>query len=145
MHCQHLRTLVPRLLLALLATSSVISAAAAGATDSQQCYGVNGELRPSNIQPCISDRTAGAHVACCDLGKARPDICAGGGMCYSQEGNVIADLLTAQGCTDPTGKDPACPTYCKSESLPTHERIASARWVAVESVVVSAAGTDDGS
>ncbi|KFY40288.1 hypothetical protein V494_03581 [Pseudogymnoascus sp. VKM F-4513 (FW-928)] len=79
MHCQNLRTLVSSLLLALLATSSHISTAAAADaaadTNPQQCYGINGDLRPATIQPCNKDRAAGTHVACCDLGKTRPDIC----------------------------------------------------------------------
>ena len=112
MHCQHLSALVPGLLLALLAGS----ASAAATTDDRKCYGVNGVLHSSDIQPCNADLPAGSHVACCNLTKSPPDICVGGGLCLSQEGNTIADLLWAQGCTDPTGKDVACQSYCESES-----------------------------
>lgn len=107
MHCRHLRTLIPRLLLALLAGSAT--------AQEQKCYGVNGSLQSSDIKPCQADLPAGSHVACCNLTKDPPDICIGGGLCYSQDGNTIAQLLVAYGCTDPTGKDVACQTYCKSE------------------------------
>ncbi|KFY51811.1 hypothetical protein V496_08770 [Pseudogymnoascus sp. VKM F-4515 (FW-2607)] len=112
MHCQHLRTLVPSLLLALLV----------GATTAQErkCYGVNGELQSADIQPCNADLPAGSHVACCNLAKSPPDICVGGGLCYSQDGGTIADLLVAYGCTDPTGKDVACQSYCENTGALTY-------------------------
>lgn len=77
---------------------------------------MNGELHGPEIQPCNADLPAGSHVACCNLTKSPPDICVGGGLCYSQDGQTIAQLLVAQGCTDPTGKDVACQRYCESES-----------------------------
>ena len=78
---------------------------------------MNGQLHGPEIQPCNADLPAGSHVACCNLTKSPPDICVGGGLCYSQDGQTIAELLVAQGCTDPTGKDVACQSYCASESL----------------------------
>ncbi|OBT76063.1 hypothetical protein VF21_03492 [Pseudogymnoascus sp. 05NY08] len=114
MHCRHLPTLIPRLLVALLAISTPATA------QDQKCYGVNGSLQSSDIKPCTADLPAGSHVACCNLTKDPPDICIGGGLCYSQDGNTIAQLLTAYGCTDPTGKDPACQRYCKNNGALTY-------------------------
>ncbi|OBT62447.1 hypothetical protein VE03_08624 [Pseudogymnoascus sp. 23342-1-I1] len=112
MHCRHLRTLVPSLLLALLAGSAT--------AQEQKCYGVNGVLQSAEIQPCNADLPTGSHVACCNLAKSPPDICVGGGLCYSQDGNTVADLLVAYGCTDPTGKDVACQTYCANTGAITY-------------------------
>ncbi|OBT50839.1 hypothetical protein VE04_08873, partial [Pseudogymnoascus sp. 24MN13] len=114
MHCRHLPSLIPRLLLALLASAPTTTA------QDQKCYGVNGSLQSSDIKPCQADLPAGSHVACCNLTKDPPDICIGGGLCYSQDGNTIAQLLVAYGCTDPTGKDVACQTYCKNTGALTY-------------------------
>ncbi|KFX96205.1 hypothetical protein V490_03469 [Pseudogymnoascus sp. VKM F-3557] len=104
MHCQHLASLIPSLLVALLVGSATAA--------EQKCYGVNGVLAKSDIQPCNKDAPEGTFVACCNLGKSPPDICIKEGLCYTQDGLDIASIFMARGCTDPTGKDPACPQIC---------------------------------
>lgn len=110
----HLNPLIPGLLLLALLAGSLVAAAAA---TEQKCYGVNGVLQSADIQPCTADLPAGSHAACCNLAKNPPDLCVGGGLCYSQDSRTIAELLVAYGCTDPTGDDAACRKYCASEFL----------------------------
>jgi hypothetical protein len=87
------------------------------ASSSSQCYMLNGDLATADFQPCTSSLASGSNSACCNLGKNPPDICLGGGLCQrmdSTEGNF---MIYAVGCTDKSGKDPACPQYCPSSSL----------------------------
>jgi hypothetical protein len=81
------------------------------------CYMLNGDLATSDFQPCTSNLPSGSNSACCNMGKNPPDICLGGGLCQrmdSPEGNFV---IYAVGCTDRSGKDPACPRYCPSAFL----------------------------
>jgi hypothetical protein len=81
------------------------------------CYMLNGDLATSDFQPCTSNLPSGSNSACCNMGKNPPDICLGGGLCQrmdSTEGNFV---IYAVGCTDRSGKDPACPQYCPSAFL----------------------------
>ena len=76
------------------------------------CYMLNGDLANNDFQPCTSDLPSGSNSACCNMGKNPPDICLGGGLCQrmdSPEGNFV---IYAVGCTDRSGKDPACQQYC---------------------------------
>jgi len=78
------------------------------------CYMLNGDLATSDFQPCTSNVLPGSNSACCNTGKNPPDICLNGGLYQrmdSLEGNF---LIYAVGCTDRSGKDPACPQYCPS-------------------------------
>lgn len=79
------------------------------------CYMLNGDLATNDFQPCTSDLPSGSNSACCNMGKNPPDICLGGGLCQrmdSPEGNFV---IYAVGCTDRSGKDPACPQYCPNQ------------------------------
>jgi hypothetical protein len=81
------------------------------------CYMLNGDIATSDFQPCTSNLPSGSNSACCNTGKNPPDICLGGGLCQrmdSPEGNFV---IYAVGCTDRSGKDPACPQYCPSAFL----------------------------
>ncbi|KAH8803414.1 hypothetical protein F5884DRAFT_756696 [Xylogone sp. PMI_703] len=79
------------------------------------CYYLNGDVGTSQIKPCTNHLPSGSHSACCNLGKSPPDICLGGGLCQRMDSTEGDFVIYAVGCTDPTGKDSACPQYCPSE------------------------------
>ncbi|KAF1808519.1 hypothetical protein P152DRAFT_462386 [Eremomyces bilateralis CBS 781.70] len=74
-----------------------------------ECFGANGQPRdPINMQPC--DPSA-KYSACCATAQIGPDVCRTTGLCqpirYTYPG-----LVFQNGCTDPTGKSPECPSFC---------------------------------
>ncbi|KAK0670014.1 hypothetical protein QBC41DRAFT_318629 [Cercophora samala] len=78
-----------------------------------QCYGINGQ-KTSGTQ-CSSEATGtgSSHSSCCD--ESRQEACLSSGLCFAtQRGDN--HTFWSQGCTDPTGMDPACPSYCGRSS-----------------------------
>lgn len=78
-----------------------------------QCFGVDGQK--SALAPCNSNVTGSgaSHSACCD--ESKQEACLSSGLCYaSQRGDN--NTFWSQGCTDPMGRDPACPSYCGAAS-----------------------------
>ncbi|KAK4189812.1 hypothetical protein QBC35DRAFT_472277 [Podospora australis] len=78
-----------------------------------QCYGINGQ-KSSGTQ-CNSSATGlgSSHSSCCD--ETRQEACLSSGLCFAtQRGDN--HTFWSQGCTDPTGMDPACPSYCGRSS-----------------------------
>ena len=49
--------------------------------------------------------------ACCASQKVGGDVCLDGGLCLAASG-VYKGFIYANGCTDPTGRDSACPRIC---------------------------------
>ncbi|KAK4179488.1 hypothetical protein QBC36DRAFT_362679 [Triangularia setosa] len=93
------------LLLALLSFEPLVDAA--------QCYGINGQKTLGT--QCNSEATGigSSHSSCCD--ESRQEACLSSGLCFAtQRGDN--QTFWSQGCTDPTGMDPACPSYCGRSS-----------------------------
>lgn len=81
--------------------------------EAAQCYGINGQ-KTSGTQ-CSRDATGtgSSHSSCCD--ESRQEACLSSGLCFAtQRGDN--HTFWSQGCTDPTGMDPACPSYCGRSS-----------------------------
>lgn len=97
-----------------------LAVAAATTAAQQTCYGTNGTLAISNIEPCNKDAPAGTHVACCDLGKSPPDICVNGGLCMRQDNTAVDDMIYAVGCTDQTGDAAECQQFCRGRKSPLY-------------------------
>ncbi|KAK4457781.1 hypothetical protein QBC42DRAFT_316995 [Cladorrhinum samala] len=78
-----------------------------------QCYGINGQKISSS--PCITNTTSTnstsqpQHSSCCN--PTESEACLSTGLCYATQ-RQDNNTFWAQGCTDPTGLDPACPSYC---------------------------------
>ncbi|KAK0707130.1 hypothetical protein B0T26DRAFT_680693 [Lasiosphaeria miniovina] len=93
----------------VLRESSVFVAAAA------QCYSVNGQ-KSSGVS-CNAAATgsggAGSHSACCD--DSRQEACLSSGLCLATQ-RTDNQTFWAEGCTDPTGLDTACPSFCGMSS-----------------------------
>lgn len=85
------------------------------ANASLPCYTSNGTLAGSTILPCNSNLPTGSHSACCALGRTPPDACFSSGLCLTGTSIYSNGLIFANGCTDPTGKDPSCQQYCTGE------------------------------
>ncbi|PMD52695.1 uncharacterized protein K444DRAFT_619406 [Hyaloscypha bicolor E] len=83
---------------------------------SPPCYWSDGTLAPSTIQPCNSNLPEGSYSACCSLGRTPPDVCFSSGLCLTGNSYTSNGLIFANGCTDPTGKDPSCQQYCTNRS-----------------------------
>jgi hypothetical protein len=78
----------------------------------QTCYALDGAKLDSTITPCAP--VAGAkHSGCC----ASTDICLDNGLCMATTNAYIGTMWQA-GCTDPTGKDKACPQMCPTGMFP---------------------------
>jgi hypothetical protein len=78
----------------------------------QTCYALDGAKLDSTITPCAP--VAGAkHSGCC----ASTDICLDNGLCMATNNAYIGTMWQA-GCTDPTGKDKACPQMCPTGMFP---------------------------
>ncbi|KAK4212224.1 hypothetical protein QBC37DRAFT_466085, partial [Rhypophila decipiens] len=78
-----------------------------------QCFGIDGQK--SALAPCNSSATGSgnSHSACCD--ESKQEACLSSGLCYAtQRGDN--NTFWSQGCTDPMGRDPACPSYCGAAS-----------------------------
>ncbi|KAM7219787.1 hypothetical protein V8F06_004821 [Rhypophila decipiens] len=78
-----------------------------------QCFGIDGQK--SALAPCNSNATGSgnSHSACCD--ESKQEACLSSGLCYAtQRGDN--NTFWSQGCTDPMGRDPACPSYCGAAS-----------------------------
>ncbi|KAK0741811.1 hypothetical protein B0T21DRAFT_360160 [Apiosordaria backusii] len=98
-------SLVSRLLIPILSFGPLVDAA--------QCYGINGQKTSGT--PCNSEAsgTGSSHSSCCD--ESRQEACLSSGLCFAtQRGDN--HTFWSQGCTDPTGMDPACPSYCGRSS-----------------------------
>ncbi|ERT02967.1 uncharacterized protein SPSK_09296 [Sporothrix schenckii 1099-18] len=78
-----------------------------------QCYAVNGQK--SSGTPCNAAATgqSGSHAACCD--ESKQEACLATGVCFATQ-RSDNNTFWAEGCTDPTGLDPACPQYCGTAS-----------------------------
>lgn len=78
-----------------------------------QCYAINGQK--SSGSPCNAAATgqAGSHAACCD--ESKQEACLATGVCFATQ-RSDNNTFWAEGCTDPTGLDPACPQYCGTAS-----------------------------
>jgi hypothetical protein len=78
----------------------------------QTCYALDAAKLDSTITPCAP--VAGAkHSGCC----ASTDICLDNGLCMATTNAYIGTMWQA-GCTDPTGKDKACPQMCPTGMFP---------------------------
>ncbi|KAL1902992.1 hypothetical protein Sste5346_000904 [Sporothrix stenoceras] len=78
-----------------------------------QCYAINGQK--SSGTPCNAAATgqADSHAACCD--ESKQEACLATGVCFATQ-RSDNNTFWAEGCTDPTGLDPACPQYCGTAS-----------------------------
>lgn len=78
-----------------------------------QCFGIDGQK--SATAPCNSNvtGTANSHSACCD--ESKQEACLSSGLCYATQ-RSDNNTFWAEGCTDPMGRDPTCPSYCGATS-----------------------------
>ena len=78
-----------------------------------QCYGISGQK--SSGSPCNSGATGttGSHSSCCD--ESKQEACLSTGLCFATQ-RSDNNTFWAEGCTDSTGLDPACPGYCGATS-----------------------------
>ncbi|KAF2258499.1 hypothetical protein CC78DRAFT_114163 [Lojkania enalia] len=72
------------------------------------CYGLDGTNLDSTFGPC---NPAANHSGCCAIHRpaGSVDICLDNGLCMATNDKYMGTIWQ-NGCTDPTGRDPACPT-----------------------------------
>jgi hypothetical protein len=76
---------------------------------SQQCFGLDGTQLDNTYAPCFPNAQ---HSGCCATKRAsNADLCLSNGLCMSTRDEYMG-LIWQTGCTDPTGKDTACPKIC---------------------------------
>ncbi|KAK4166266.1 hypothetical protein QBC43DRAFT_287165 [Cladorrhinum sp. PSN259] len=74
-----------------------------------QCYGINGQKISATQCNATATGNGTSHSSCCD--ESKQEACLSSGLCFAtQRGDN--NTFWSQGCTDPTGMDPACPSYC---------------------------------
>ncbi|ETN45765.1 uncharacterized protein HMPREF1541_09598 [Cyphellophora europaea CBS 101466] len=93
--------LVQSLLLAVAALMSLVAA------DNATCYNLFGQADDS-LRPCGPNADVSA---CC----RKDDICLSSGLCMSTASSW-AGFIWANGCTDATHADKACPSQCQSKT-----------------------------
>lgn len=77
-----------------------------------QRYSVNEAALDESYQPCTNTTTNNATATpCCRTNQTWPDVCLGNGLCLSTEPFFVGEIW-ADGCTDSSGKDEACPITC---------------------------------
>lgn len=92
-----------------LATSLSLFAAIFNIAAGQQCFGVDGTKLDETFAPC---NASAKHSGCCATKRSTgADICLDSGLCMSTRGE-FSGMIWQNGCTDPTGKDVACPKMC---------------------------------
>ncbi|PVI04629.1 hypothetical protein DM02DRAFT_624696 [Periconia macrospinosa] len=77
----------------------------------RKCYGVNGVELDSSFAPCNSNPSI--HSGCCATKRTSgsSDMCLDNGLCMATNKELMGTIWQ-MACTDPTGKDPACPKVC---------------------------------
>jgi hypothetical protein len=82
--------------------------------DSQCYFTSNTEGVTTNYEPCVADLPGGQHTSCCLIQNG--DVCMSTGLCMFVNQTFAPGMFFfwANGCTDPTGKDPACQQWCPS-------------------------------
>ncbi|KAK4204755.1 hypothetical protein QBC40DRAFT_163950 [Triangularia verruculosa] len=81
--------------------------------EAAQCYGINGQKTSGTQCNSKASGIGSSHSSCCD--ESRQEACLSSGLCFAtQRGDN--HTFWSQGCTDPTGMDPACPSYCGRSS-----------------------------
>ncbi|KAK3986600.1 hypothetical protein QBC44DRAFT_352276 [Cladorrhinum sp. PSN332] len=74
-----------------------------------QCYGINGQKISATQCNATATGNGTSHSSCCD--ESKQEACLSSGLCFAtQRGDN--NTFWSQGCTDPTGMDPGCPSYC---------------------------------
>ncbi|KAH7395164.1 hypothetical protein DE146DRAFT_98975 [Phaeosphaeria sp. MPI-PUGE-AT-0046c] len=82
-------------------------------TAGQQCFGVDGTKLDDTFAPC---NPSAKHSGCCATKRSSgADLCLDSGLCMSTRGEFTG-MIWQNGCTDPTGKDVACPKMCPANS-----------------------------
>ncbi|KAF2188276.1 hypothetical protein K469DRAFT_748605 [Zopfia rhizophila CBS 207.26] len=76
----------------------------------QTCYSLDGTKLDSTFGPC---KPGARHSGCCAIHRpaGSVDVCLDNGLCMATN-DIYMGTIWQDGCTDPTGKDPACPQMC---------------------------------
>jgi hypothetical protein len=101
-----LTTMSPSLLSLLVLSTLILLADAA----TPKCYALNGTELDNTFAPC---NTIAKHSGCCAINApaSSAELCLDTGLCMPVNGAYMGTLWQV-GCTDPTGKDRACPRLC---------------------------------
>ncbi|CAO2654819.1 Nn.00g115520.m01.CDS01 [Neocucurbitaria sp. VM-36] len=83
-------------------------------TIGQKCYGLDGTALDDTFAPC---NPSAKHSGCCATKRTTGsvDLCLDNGLCMGTT-NEFMGTIWQNGCTDPTGKDAACPRMCPDAS-----------------------------
>ena len=76
----------------------------------QKCYGLDGTALDDTFAPC---NPSAKQSGCCAVKRTvgSADLCLDNGLCMGTN-NEFMGTIWQNGCTDPTGKDEACPRMC---------------------------------